>query len=532
MNRFIFFCMLFPLIISSCSQGDKDEIADKPNILFILADDLGWSDLGCYGSDFYETPRIDRLAEEGVLFTNAYAACHVCSPTRASILTGQYPARLHLTDWLPGRLDYDFQKLKNAVTEQRLPYGQKTIAQALKEAGYRTAVIGKWHLGEDSMSVERQGFDFHIPGGWKKGWPKEGYFAPYDMEGLEGGADGEYLTDRITDEAIAFIESADDAPFFLYLSHFAVHDPIQGRPDLVKKYEQKLQEMPSSLVPPYILEGNPDLNPLGRAELDSLIHLEEYQGYSLLPKQTVKIKQRQDNPQFAAMVESVDQSVGRLLDKLKELGIDKNTIVVFASDNGGMSAANFYYPEREIPPSELDKEFSTSNLPLRGGKGWLYEGGIRVPLIIKLPGMDHAGSTRSEPVVSVDFYPTLLDLAGMDSIRFGNNGIDGLSIAPLLEKNTDAPAFQKRAIFWHFPHYSNHGSQSPGGAVRYGQFKLLEYYENNTVQLFNLAADPGEQKDISNENPEMADKLRKMLRQWRKEVNADMMEPNPGYTGG
>lgn len=528
MNRFYVFCLLLPLTMSSCFQGDKDELAERPNVLFILADDLGWSDLGCYGSSFYETPRIDLLATEGVRFTNAYAACHVCSPTRASILTGQYPARLHLTDWLPGRPDYPFQQLKNAVTVQHLPYRQKTLAQALKEQGYTTAVIGKWHLGEDPQSIERQGFDLHIPEGWNKGWPNKGYFSPYGMEGLED-REGEYLTDRLTDEAIAFMEQNKEKPFFLYLSHFTVHDPIQGRPDLVEKYEQKLRGMSPSATEPYILEGNPDNEMPAREELDRMLKDKEYQGYSLLPNQTVKIKQWQDNVEFAAMVESLDESVGRLVDKLEELGLEENTLVIFASDNGGMSAANFYYPDRNIPASDLDKEFSTSNLPLRAGKGWLYEGGIRVPLIIRQPGVVQAGVERSEPVISVDFYSTILDLVGLDTVTYGNNGVDGVSLVPLLTEK-EGWAVKDRALFWHFPHYSNHGQQSPGGAVRYGDFKLLDYFENNTVQLFNLADDPGEKNDISQSNPEKVKELRKMLQEWRENVNADGMKPNPEFT--
>ncbi|MDX9882983.1 MAG: sulfatase [Prolixibacteraceae bacterium] len=520
------FAGMFPLVQTTAAGKIQ---AKRPNVVFILADDLGWSDLACYGSRFYETPRIDQLAKEGVRFSNAYAACHVCSPTRASILTGQYPARLGLTDWLPGRKNFPFQKLKNVASVQRLPYGENTTFPAVMQAnGYKTAIIGKWHLGEDSASCERQGFDLHIPSGWMKGWPAKGYFSPYRMPGLKDGPEGEYLTDRMTDEAIRFITENKDCPFLLYLSHYAVHDPIQGRPDLVKKYQQKLKQMPSWEGVPYILEGNPDSgNPLSKEELSALLQEKPYEGFSVLPNRTVKIKQNQDNVQFAAMIESLDESVGRVLDKLKELGLEDNTIIIFFSDNGGMSAANFGNPTRVVQADALDKSFSTSNLPLRAGKGWLYEGGIRVPMIVKWPQKGNTGAESNVPVISADFYPTILDILGLSS---GKHVTDGISLVPLLKKQDTAPEeILYRPIFWHFPHYSNHGMQSPGGAVRYGDYKLIEYFENNTVQLFNLSSDPGEQADLSQIQPEKTKELRKILHQWRKEINAQTMEPNPEY---
>lgn len=510
----------------------SNEDSLKPNIVFILADDLGWSDLGCYGSKFYETPNIDKLASEAIRFTNAYAACHVSSPTRASILTGKYPARTHLSDWLPGRKNYPFQKLQNADPIQHLPYSDNnTIANILKKNGYETAIIGKWHLGEDSASCERQGFDMHIPSEWLKGWPaKGGYFSPYQMPGLEDGVNGEYLTDRLTDEALKFMEENQENPFFLYLAHYAVHDPIQGRPDLVEKYENKLKQLNSPIQDPFILEGNPDSKkPISREKLNSLLKHESYEGFSLFPDRIVKIKQNQDNVQFAAMVESLDESVGRILDKLKELNLDDNTIVIFFSDNGGMSAANFGNPKRKIDESELDQAFATSNLPLRGGKGWLYEGGIRVPLIIKLPNQKDKANVCDIPIISVDFFPTILEVS---NINFNSDELimDGKSIVPLFKANLSIPSsLEKRAIYWHFPHYSNHGLQSPGGAIRFGDYKLLDYFENNTLQLFNLSDDPGEQNDLAKKEPQIAAELKKMLDNWRKEVNADIMLNNPNY---
>ncbi|HDJ33420.1 MAG TPA: DUF4976 domain-containing protein [Bacteroidetes bacterium] len=507
-------------LLGGCSEGP----AEKPNVVFFLVDDLGWTDVGCFGSSFYETPNIDRLAEEGMKFTNAYAACHVSSPTRASILTGKYPATLQLTDWLPGRREFPFQKFLNAEKLQHLPYEEITLAEALKQEGYVTGIYGKWHLGEDPSKPEAHGFDVHIPQNWAKGWPNGGYHYPFKLDGIPGKK-GDYLTDNLTDEALKFIEENRDQPFFLYFSHFAVHDPIQGRPDLVEKYRKKLEQMPPAEGPAFILEGNPDgENPPDAEEALKLLEEEEYQGYSQLPRQTVKIKQRQDNVEFAGMVESMDESLGRVLNKLKELGLEDNTIVVFFSDNGGMAAANFGNPKRVVTEEMLDRAFSTANLPLRGAKGWLYEGGIRVPMIVKWPGHTEKGSVCEEPVISVDFFPTIMEMVGA-GVPSGHE-VEGVSLTSLLEGG-EAP--EREAIYWHFPHYSNHGMQSPGGAIRKGDYKLLEYFENNTVQLFNLKEDIGEQHDLSATHPEKVEELRNLLHAWREKVNASMPEPNPDF---
>lgn len=506
----------------------------RMNVIFFLVDDMGWSDVGYEGSKFYETPNIDQFAKQGMRFSQAYAACSVCSPSRASILTGEYPARLHLSDYLPGRLNKPFQKLENAVTLQHLPYDQPTLPEVLKENGYHTAIFGKWHLGEDTDSTKRQGFELHVPD-WNKGWPNETYFSPYGMKGLEGGQPGEYLTDRLTDEALKWVTTNKDQPFFLYLAHFAVHDPIQGRGDLVVKYDQKLEQekkagdLPHG--PRYILEGNPDdQNPLTRSNLTTLLGQKDYQGFSLLPNRTVKIKQRQDNTQFAAMVESTDESLGRVLAKLKELGIADNTIVIFFSDNGGMSGANFFNPRRIISRDELNKAYATSNLPLRGGKGWLYEGGVREPLIIYWPNQSRNGTVCDVPVVSTDFYSTILDMLGLYPLTHKEDGMDGMSLVPLLKADqTGAAKIADRPIYWHYPHYSNHGAQSPCGAVRYGDYKLIEYYENNAVQLFDIKNDSAEQNDLASVQPAKVEELRTLLHNWRKSVNADMPQPNPNY---
>jgi len=517
--------LLLAISVAAVAQSGRKK---KLNVIFFLVDDMGWADLGYEGSKFYETPNIDRFAKENVRFTQAYAACHVCSPTRASIISGKYPARLHLTDWLPGRKEFSFQKLKNAEVVQHLPYNQPTLPEILRENGYHTAIIGKWHLGVDSASTQRQGFDLHIPD-YNVGWPNGTYFSPYHMKGLEGGPDGEYLTDRITKEALQWIENNKDHPFFLYLAHFAVHDPIQGRPDLVEKYEKKLKQMQPRQGSPFILEQNPDAqDPFGSDQLNDLLQDERYTGFGNLPDRIVKVKQFQDNPQYAAMVESVDESMKHVLDKLKELGLDKNTIVIFFCDNGGMSAMNIGNPARRIGAANLDKAYSTSNLPLRGGKGWLYEGGIREPLIVRWPNEDKAGAVCNVPVISTDFLPSILNMVGIPVPKEYPG--DGVSFTPLL-KNPQAEAKQltDRAIYWHFPQYSNHGAQSPGGAVRYGDYKLIEYFENYKVQLFNLKDDPGEQNDLSAAEPDKVKELRDMLHAWRKKVNANMPEPNPNY---
>ncbi|HVY73706.1 MAG TPA: sulfatase [Puia sp.] len=512
---------------SASKPGSTTTAKKRLNVVFFLVDDMGWSDLGIQGSKFYETPNIDRFARENVRFTQAYAACHVCSPTRASIISGSYPARLHLTDWLPGRKEFSFQKLKNADHVQHLPYGQLTLPEILRENGYATAIIGKWHLGMDSASTQRQGFDLHIPD-YNVGWPNGTYFSPYHMKGLEGGPDGEYLTDRITDEALKWIENNKDHPFFLYLAHFAVHDPIEGRPDLVEKYEKKLKQMPAKHGSPFVLEENPDSpDPLGSDQLNDLLLDERYAGFGNLPDRVVKVKQFQDNPQYAAMVESVDESMKRVLDKLKALGLDDNTVVIFFCDNGGMSAMNIGNPARRVSAANLDKAYSTSNLPLRGGKGWLYEGGIREPLIVHWPHQDKPG-VCNVPVISTDFLPTILDMAGIQVPKQYSG--DGMSFTALLKDPQSDPApLEKRALYWHFPQYSNHGAQSPGGAIRYGDYKLIEYFENYKVQLFNLKDDPGEQNDLAASEPGKVKELRDMLHAWRKQVNANMPTPNPDY---
>ena len=449
----------------------------RPNFVFILIDDMGWTDAGCFGSTFYETPHIDRLAAQGMRFTDAYAACPVCSPTRASILTGKYPARINLTNWLSGRIR---KKLVGAPYEQQMALEETTLAEALKQAGYATGFVGKWHLGGEPFYPEHQGFDANVAGN-RTGSPAGGYFSPYRNPQLPDGPKGEYLTDRLTAEAVKFLEASRDKPFLLYLSHYAVHTPIQSK----KGYTAKFQAKAAKLPPP----GGPRFVPEGDAVA----------------------RQVQDHPVYAGMVQSMDDSVGRVMKALDELGLADDTVVIFMSDNGG-------YSTRGGAP--------TSNVPLRAGKGWLYEGGIREPMIIKWPGVARPGSTCAVPVTSTDFYPTMLEMAGLP-LRAKQHA-DGVSLVPLLK---GAAALDREALYWHYPHYSPQGG-TPTGAVRRGHLKLIEFFEDHRVELYDLASDLGERRDLAPKAPEKAAELRAVLHQWRKAVDARMPSPNPAHRPG
>ncbi|MCU0914128.1 MAG: sulfatase-like hydrolase/transferase [Planctomycetes bacterium] len=467
----------------------------RPNFVFFLVDDLGRQDLGCYGSTFYETPNLDRLAAQGMRFTSAYAACPVCSPTRASIMTGKYPARIRLTNYIAGARP---GKLLSAEYFHYMKLEEVTLAEALKEAGYRTNFVGKWHLGNEPYYPEKQGFDVNV-GGCDAGAPPT-YFYPYtrgnrSIPGLEQGQPGEYLTDRLADESRKLIEQSKDQPFLLYLSFYAVHIPLQAKKELVEKYTAKAKQLGLEDKPHFATDEQWPKTAAGDAKW----------------RATLRTRILQDHAVYSAMMESLDQAVGRVLNKLDELGLADNTIVFFMSDNGGLATA-------EGQP--------TCNLPLRAGKGWLYEGGIREPMIIKWPGMVKPGSTCDEPVTSTDFYPTMLEMAGLP-LKPGQH-VDGQSMVPLL-KGTGG--LQRKAIYWHYPHYSNQGG-GPGGAVRMGDFKLIESYEDNRVELYNLRADLGEQHDLAAEMPEKAAELRRMLQQWRRVVDAVMPEPNPKWKNG
>ena len=365
-NRWLISCAV--VFASGCVVATVRQETPS-SFVIILADDLGWADVSCQGS-VWKTPSIDALAASGIRFTRAASNGPNCAPSRACLITGTDVTEHGIFTVRPSaRGKAENRKLVPPRTKHALTPEAISIAEMLAEKGYRSAFIGKWHLGEEPYGPLQQGFDIQVPR-WNKGWPKAGYHAPFRLDGLESKA-GEYLTDRLTDEAERFIEASKDRPFFLYLSHFAVHDPIQGRKDLVRKYQRKLQKHSPSEGLGFVLEGNPDdAHPLSKRELTTRLHDPAWSGFRVLPERTVKIKQHQDNVQFAAMVESVDESLGRLLAKLKALDLEENTIVILFSDNGGMSAGNFGNPRRVVAPGRLDRAFSTSNLPLRGAKGW------------------------------------------------------------------------------------------------------------------------------------------------------------------
>jgi len=468
----------------------------KPNVIFILLDDYGYTDLGCYGSKFYETPVIDRLAKQGIRFTDAYAACPVSSPTRAAIMTGRYPANTGITDWIPGRQASNSgapnDKFVALPFKLQLDPEEVTIAEVLKKNGYKTMISGKWHLGgEEKFWPENQGFDVN-KGGYSAGSPvrnknANGYFAPYGNPRLEDGPTGEYLTDRQTDEAINFIRENTDKNFFVYLSYYAVHNPMQGKEEMIKKFSLKADSMGLSKIQPFTRDKSWIKKTMG---------------------DNYKERTIQSNPVYASMIKSVDDNIGKLLGVLKDMNLEKNTIIIFTSDNGGLSTS-------EGSP--------TCNTPLRAGKGWLYEGGIRVPLIIRLPGNKNSGKEISIPVSSIDFFRTICEMTGTDP---GNSQQDGVSFAPLLKNKK----MTERPLFWHYPHYSNQGTQ-PGSAVRLGNFKLIDNFESGKQELYDLSRDISETNDLSASNPAKAKELFGLLNEWRKTTKAKMMEPNPKWNG-
>lgn len=442
-----------------------------PNIVFMLIDDMGYADAGCFGSTFYETPNIDRLATSGMRFTQAYAACPVCSPTRASIMTGKYPARLKLTDFLKGNRSPNDSPLLPAPYVDELPLEEVTVAEVLRQAGYATGHVGKWHLGKKGFWPEDQGFDFNY-GGCQSGMPKS-YFWPEwkDNPPIEGAHNGEYLADRLTDEACRFIESHQGRPFFLNFCHYSVHLPIEGKADKIAKYEAKLAAHPP------------------------------------LPGQ-------QHNARYAAMVESVDDSVGKVMETLQRCGIENDTVFLFFSDNGGLSVE-----EGKHTPA-------TTNAPLRDGKGYLHEGGIREPMIVSWPGVVPPATVCTEPVCSIDFLPTMAVLAGLAPENAGAHNIDGMDISSLFQD--PGSHLSRDALYWHYPHFSNQGGR-PGGAVRAGDWKLIENYEFGDLELYNLKDDIGEARNLAGIQPERSQKMLEMLGAWRKSVDANMPRPNPEY---
>lgn len=469
-------------VVAACRRAPDTE----PNIVFIVIDDLGWVDTGVYGSTFYDTPNIDRLAASGVRFTQFYAASPVCSPTRASIMTGQYPARLHLTNWIGGE---QTGMLLPAEYERELSLDEHTIGDAFSAVGYATGYIGKWHLGGEPYYPQFQGFDFNVAA-HHAGQPGS-YFFPYenqrqpefDVPGLEDGVDGEYLTDRLTSESLRFIEANRERPFLLVLSHYAVHTPLESKTALTAKYEARASRLPPHPGPDFLPEGL-----------------------------TGTTKQWQDHAVYAGMIQSTDESVGSILDKLDELDLADRTIVIFLSDNGGLST-----------PMHGRTTAPTSNRPLRAGKGWLYEGGIRSPLIVRWPGVTEPGGVIDTPAITNDLFPTLLEMAEVPlTLSFYG---DGVSLVPLLRGEG---GLSRQNLYWHFPHYHGSGS-TPSGAIRAGDYKLIEWFEDGRMELYNLAEDLSETDDLAGRMPEKVEELSEMLWIWRGSVDARMPVPNPDW---
>lgn len=437
----------------------------KPNIVLFFIDDLGWADVGFMGSDFYETPHIDRLAANSTVFTDAYANGPNCAPSRACLMSGKYTPRHGIyTVGDPRRGNASFRKLEPSENETVLDDALVTIAEALKSNGYVTATMGKWHLGEDPTT---QGFDVNIAG---REWGSPnggGYLSPYRYPNLQQSAPGEYLTDRLTDEACNFIDHHRDQPFFLYLSHYAVHTPIQAKEALVAQYQAK---------------------PAGK---------------------------HQQNAKYAAMIHSVDESVGRVLQSLRDAQLSEQTIVLFYSDNGGFGGA-------------------TSNHPLRGAKGMLYEGGIRTPFLCRWPGVTKPGTKCAQPILGIDLYPTFLEMTGTAAPP--DYQLDGMSLVPLLQD--PAASLPREAIYWHFPCYLQGTGDpqggpfrtTPAGAIRLGDWKLIEWFETGHRELYHLREDIGEKNNLIDQQPEVAARLYENMRSWRKEVNAPVpSKPNPLY---
>lgn len=473
MNR-ILFAMSWLLLAGMMNA------APRPNVVVFLVDDLGQRDIGSYGSTFYETPNVDRLAKEGAKFLNGYATCPVCSPTRSSMLTGRYPTRTGVTDYI-GAVSDPLQWKRNTILlpapyKLQMELEEQTLAEMLKEAGYATMFAGKWHLGEEDYFPEKQGFDIN-KGGIGKGGPYGGkkYFSPYANPRLSDGPPGEHLPDRLANEVCQFMEANKEKPFFAYFSFYDVHTPLMARKDLQEKYEAKRLKL--GLEPKFGTEGPRD------------------------------VRLVQEHAIYAAMVEAMDQAVGKVVNKLDALGLAENTLVVFTSDNGGLSTS-------EGSP--------TSNLPLRGGKGWLYEGGIRVPWIVRWPGKVKAGVELGDPVASVDLVPSVLEATGL---KRSERAVDGVSWLPVV---TAGRGLAERPLFWHYPHYGNQGG-APGCAVRLGKWKLIHWFEGDRAELFDLEADIGETKDVASSHPDKVAELQSLLKAWRAETAALMPTQNAAY---
>ncbi|MDF7826143.1 sulfatase [Pontiellaceae bacterium B12227] len=455
-------------------------VADKPNFLFILVDDLGKQDIGIEGSTFYETPNIDALARSGMRFENGYAACQVCSPSRASIMLGTAPPRHGITQWIGAKSGMAYKRndpVMPADYVHNLPASDTTLAEALKAGGYKTFFAGKWHLGSKGSWPEDHGFDINI-GGWDKGSPSGGYFSPYKNPNLSNGPDGEALAIRLANETASFMDDHQDQPFLAYLSFYLVHGPIQTSEELCNKYRAKADKM-------------------GLTENDVRFKFDR----------RLPVRQVQDNPIYGGMMETLDDAVGIVLNKLKETGLDKNTVVIFTGDNGGVTSGD---------------AFATSSLPLRGGKGRQWEGGFREPYYIRAPGVARPGSISTVPAIGMDFFPTMLELADLPLLP--KQHVDGVSLVPAL-KGAPMP---DRALFWHYPHYGNQGGE-PSSIIRSGDWKLIFYHEDQRMELYNLADDIGEQADLAAKHPEKVSGLKKQLDAWLADTGAVMPEKDARF---
>lgn len=482
-----FLPIFFVWVATACTVKDTDRpaSASRPNVLFILADDLGYHDLSVAGSQYYETPHIDRIAQEGMVFTNGYATCQVCSPSRASILSGKFPARHGITDYIGAPVDTAWRQQKRftqllpADYRRQLPAEYTVLPEAFKELGYRTFFAGKWHLGGEGSWPTDHGFDTNV-GGWDLGYPKGGFFSPYENPNLTDGPAGENLSLRLAQETVNFLNTNNPEetgqPVFAFLSFYAVHSPIQTTQEKWRKYRDKAVAQ-------------------GLAESG-------FRMAHFLP-----VRQVQDNPVYAGLVATMDEAVGMVLATLDELKLDKNTIVVFTSDNGGVASGD---------------AFSTSNLPLRGGKGYQFEGGIREPFFIKAPGLTDGGKTTHVPATGTDFYPTLLDLIGADLRPEAHQ--DGVSLLPVMQ----GQAIEERPLFWHYPHYGNQGGE-PSSIVRLGDWKLIHYYEDGHQELYNLRLDEKEERDVSQEYPKRVLELSKTLFDYLDKMEVKYPTKDPQY---
>ncbi|MBK8515721.1 MAG: sulfatase [Saprospiraceae bacterium] len=468
--------LIIPILSLTCHSGKlltNSAIIQKPNILFILVDDLGYHDLKYTGSTFYETPNIDSLAKKSFVFTQGYATCSVCSPSRASIMTGKFTARHGITDWMGESSGQDWQKMNRfdkmlpADYVHELPKSEITLAEAMKTNGYTTFFAGKWHLGGEGSLPEDHGFEIN-KGGWDKGSPIGGYFSTFKNPKLEDNFNGENLSMRLASETVSFIRQNRNSSFFAFLSFYAVHGPIQTTEQKWVKYRDKA-----------------DANGINK------------KGFSMERKLPIRLYQ--DNPVYGGLVESMDDAVGFVLQSLKDLGLDKNTIVIFTSDNGGVSSGD---------------SFSTSNFPLRGGKGYQWEGGIREPFFIYVPWAKSEGKTSDYPVTGADFFPTILDYANIDLLPGQHK--DGISLKLIIDSQMSPP---ERPLYWHYPHYGNQGGD-PSSIIRKGDWKLIHYYEDNKNELYNLKLDPSEKNNVVSADPQLADSLYSKLKNWLSSVDA------------